>query len=127
MSNIPENLYYSQDHEWLRTEGDTAYLGVTDHAQSALGDIVFADGEPAGTELSAGDVAGVVESVKAASDIYTPVDGTVAEVNPALEETPEAINADPYGCWLVKLTLSDPGQLDALMDAAGYAAYLETL
>ena len=125
MSIIVEGLYYSRDHEWLRVDGDEAYLGITDHAQDALGDIVFSEGEPEGTALSVGAAAGVVESVKAASDVFTPVSGTVTEVNPALADTPEAINAEPYKTWIVKLSLSNKAELADLMDAKEYAKFCE--
>ncbi len=127
MAQILSGLYYSRDHEWLRVEGDIATLGITDYAQNALGDIVFADGEPVGSELSPGDTAGVVESVKAASDVYTPVSGTVTEINPTLENAPEQIGSDPYGCYLIKLRLSDPAELDELLDDKAYAAFCESL
>ena len=125
MSIIVEGLYYSKDHEWLRVDGDDAYLGITDHAQDALGDIVFSEGEPEGTVLSAGAAAGVVESVKAASDVFSPVSGTVAAVNPDLSDTPEAINAEPYKTWFVKISLSDKSELADLMDAKAYAQFCE--
>ncbi len=127
MSTIKQGLYYSREHEWLDVDGDTACLGITDYAQHSLGDIVFADGEPAGSELTPGDVAGVVESVKAASDIFTPVSGTIVAINAALADAPERINTAPYDCWVVKLTLTRPEELSTLMDAAGYEAFCATL
>jgi glycine cleavage system H protein len=127
MSEIRKGFYYSREHEWARVEGGEAYLGITDFAQTSLGDIVFADGEPVGSALSAGDVAGVIESVKAASDLYAPVSGVVRAINERLAETPEALNEEPYECWIVKLALSDPSELGALMDAEVYAAFCEGL
>jgi glycine cleavage system H protein len=118
--NIAEGLLYSKDHEWVRPEGDTAYVGVTDYAQHNLGDIVFVDLPAVGTVLSAGDVLGSVDSVKAASDIYTPVSGEVIKVNDELSDTPEKVNSDAYSSWIAVLKLSDPSELDGLMDAAAY-------
>jgi len=124
MSDIPGDLMYAKSHEWLRVEGDTAVVGISDHAQAALGDLVFVELPEVGAILSAGDACAVVESVKAASDVYTPAAGTVTEVNPALEGTPEIINTDAYGDgWMFKLQLD--GSADGLMDAAAYEAMLE--
>lgn len=120
MSVIPEGLYYSKEHEWVRVEGKDAYVGVTDHAQASLGDIVFAQGEPAGTAVKAGETVGTLESVKAASDVYAPVTGTVTQVNEALADAPEKVNSAPYESWLVKLSLADESELGGLMDAAAY-------
>ncbi len=127
MAEVRQGLKYSKDHDWVRAEGNVAYIGITDYAQSSLGDIVFADGEPADSVLSAGGEAGVVESVKAASDVCTPVSGTVLEVNPVILDDPAQINAAPYETWMVKLTLADKGELDALMDASDYEAYCGSL
>ncbi|MDR3207859.1 MAG: glycine cleavage system protein GcvH [Oscillospiraceae bacterium] len=127
MADVKAGLYYSSEHEWLRADDDAVYLGITDFAQSSLGDIVFVDGEPVGSQLSAGDVAGVIESVKAASDLYAPVSGVVLAINGRLAETPELLNEEPYACWIVKLTLSNPAELDGLMDAKAYAAFCEGL
>jgi glycine cleavage system H protein len=123
MSHIPADLQYIASHEWVRVEGDgTVTVGVTDHAQDALGDVVYVELPEVDVVLSAGDEAGVVESVKAASDIYTPLSGTVIAVNSALEDAPEQVNSDPYGDgWFFKLRLADPGELDELLDADGYA------
>ena len=108
--NVPEELQYTKSHEWVRTEGDTATLGITDYAQDELGDIVFVELPEEGTTFDAGDSFGTVESVKAVSDLYTPVGGEVVEVNQALSDNPEKINEDPYGDgWIVKLSVSDEG------------------
>lgn len=119
--NIPDNLKYSKDHEWLRLEGEYAYVGITDFAQSELGDIVFVEIETEGDDLNVEDVFGSVEAVKTVSDLFMPVSGTVVEVNPALADNPEAVNTDPYGSgWMVKIKLADLSQVDGLLDAAAY-------
>jgi glycine cleavage system H protein len=124
--NIPGGLLYTKDHEWLRVEGDVAALGVTDYAQDALGDVVYLELPAVGASFGAGDAIGVIESVKAASDIYTPVSGEVIEVNQPLAGDPKTVNADPYGAaWMIKLRLADPAELNGLMDAAAYAAYVK--
>ncbi|MEO6247341.1 MAG: glycine cleavage system protein GcvH [Sphingomicrobium sp.] len=121
-------LYFSKDHEWVRVEGVVATVGISDHAQAALGDIVFAEVPEAGKVLAKGDEAAVVESVKAASDVYAPVGGTVTEANPALGDDPAIVNRDPEGeGWFFKLTLSDPSELDGLMDEAAYRDWCKTL
>ncbi len=128
MSNVPSELKYLSSHEWVRLEadGETAVIGITDHAQELLGDVVFVELPEVGAELAAGDEAGVVESVKAASDIYAPVTGEVLEINEDLEDAPETINADAYNDgWFFKLKISDPAELDDLLDAEGYAASIE--
>ena len=126
MSNIPDNLKYTKSHEWVKDEGDgSVTVGITDHAQELLGDLVFVELPEVGAELSAGSECAVVESVKAASDVYSPVDGEVLAVNEDLADSPEAINEDPYGAWIFKLKLSDPAQLDGLLDAAAYAEAAE--
>lgn len=120
--------YYTQDHEWLRVEGDVATVGVTDYAQAQLGDVVFAEVPEPGRIVSKGGEAAVVESVKAASDVYSPVSGEVVEANPALSDDPALVNTDPQGeGWFFKLKLSDPSELDGLMDEAAYNAFLDTL
>lgn len=120
------SVYYSKEHEWVRVEGDTGTVGITDFAQGQLGDIVFVEVPEAGRIVTQGGDAAVVESVKAASDVYAPVTGEVIEGNAALAETPELVNSDPEGeGWFFKLKLSDPGQLDALMDAAAYKAFCD--
>jgi glycine cleavage system H protein len=114
---------YTEDHEWLTVEGDTAIVGITHHAQDALGDVVFVDLPEVGKAFAQKDVAGVVESVKAAADVYMPVSGTVTEVNEALRADPSLANSDPLGTgWFFKVKLSDPAQLDALLDATAYDA-----
>lgn len=124
MSN-PENLKYTKEHEWIRVEGDTAFVGVTDYAQSELGEIVFVEVETVGETLVAGDVFGTVEAVKTVSELFIPVDGEVLELNPELEDNPELVNNDPYGKgWMVKISVSDNLQLDALLSAAEYEALI---
>lgn len=121
--NFPENLKYTKDHEWVKVEGDVAVIGITEFAQGELGDIVFVDIQTQGETLGEHDVFGTVEAVKTVSDLYMPVSGEVIEVNPALENSPEKVNSDPYGeGWMVKVRLSDAGQADSLMSAADYAA-----
>jgi glycine cleavage system H protein len=121
-------LYFTKEHEWLRVEGSTATVGITDYAQHALGDVVFAEVPAAGTVLVKGKEAAVVESVKAASDVYSPVSGTVIEANAALEADPALVNTAPEGeGWFFKLTLSDASELDGLMDEAAYKAWVATL
>lgn len=120
--------YFTKDHEWIAVEGDEATVGITDYAQSQLGDITFVEVPAAGSAVGKGDSASVVDSVKAASDVYAPVSGTVTVANAALEEQPELVNTDPEGeGWLWKMTLSDPSELDALMDEAGYRAFVAEL
>ena len=122
------SLYFTKDHEWIRVEGDEATVGISNHAQEALGDIVFAEAPEAGRQLSKGADAAVVESVKAASDVYSPVSGEVIESNSAIADDPSVINSDPEGeGWFFKLRLSDPGELEGLMDEAAYRAWCETL
>ena len=122
------SLYFTKDHEWVRVAGDSATVGISDHAQAALGDIVFAEVPEAGRTLAKGDEAAVVESVKAASDVYAPVSGTVTEANAALGDDPALANREPEeGGWFFKLTLSDPSELDGLMDEPAYRAWCETL
>ena len=120
--------YYSKDHEWVAVEGDTATVGITDYAQGQLGDVVFVELPSAGTAVTAGKEAAVVESVKAASEVYAPVSGTVTEANSALEATPDLVNTSPEADgWFFKLTLSNPAELDGLLDEAAYKAFVETL
>jgi glycine cleavage system H protein len=122
MSNVPGELRYAKSHEWLRTEGDaTATVGITDYAQASLGDITYVQLPKVGSVLRQGAAFGVVESVKAASDVYAPVSGTVLAVNTALDSKPETLNGDPYGAgWIMKLKPADPAEDAALMDAAAY-------
>ena len=120
--------YFTDEHEWIDVDGSSATVGITDYAQSQLGDIVFVDTPDGGKKLSKGGDAAVVESVKAASDVYAPVSGTVTEGNPALAEDPALVNSDPEGeGWFFKITLEDPSELDGLMDAAAYQAFVATL
>lgn len=122
------SIYYTEDHEWIKVEGDSAAIGISPYAAKALGDVVFVELPDVGAEFGKGDEAAVVESVKAASEVYSPVTGTVTEVNAALEEAPETVNASPEGeGWFLKLTLSDASELDGLMDAAKYKAFCEDL
>ncbi|WP_148254063.1 glycine cleavage system protein GcvH [Aidingimonas lacisalsi] len=127
MSSIPSNLRYTDSHEWVLDNGDgTATLGVTDHAQEALGDVVFVELPDAGRELETGEEFGVIESVKAASDLYSPISGEILEVNESLEDTPEAINESPYqDGWIVKVKLTDSDQLGSLLDADAYTRIVE--
>lgn len=127
MSELPKELRYLETHEWVRHEGDgIVTIGITDHAQDSLGDVVFIELPEVGQVLDAGEEAGVVESVKAASDIYAPVSGEVIAINDMLEDEPEAINNSPYGDgWFFKIRLSDPTELDGLLDADGYRAVVE--
>jgi glycine cleavage system H protein len=119
--NFPENLRYTKDHEWVRLEGKTATIGVTDFAQSELGDIVYIEIETVGKSLPAEAVFGTVEAVKTVSDLFLPVAGTIDEINPVLANAPELVNSDPYGeGWMVKVTVNDPADFDGLMDAAAY-------
>lgn len=119
--NIPDNLKYSKDHEWVRLEGEFGYVGITDFAQSELGDIVFVEIETAGETFHKEEVFGSVEAVKTVSDLFMPVSGTIEEVNPALADNPEAVNTDPYGDgWMVKIKLTDASEVSALLDAAAY-------
>jgi glycine cleavage system H protein len=122
------SLYFTKEHEWIRVEGDTATVGISDHAQEALGDIVFAEVPEAGRTIGKGQEAAVVESVKAASDVYAPVSGEVIAANQAVADDPALINRDPEGeGWFFKLKLSDPGELDGLMDEAAYREWVKTL
>jgi glycine cleavage system H protein len=127
MSDIPGNLRYAKTHEWVRVEGDgTATVGITDHAQDAMGDLVYVQLPEVGEQKSAGDETGVVESVKAASDIYSPVDGEIIEVNSALDDTPELVNEDPYERgWLFRLRLNDAAQVDGLLTADQYQSQID--
>lgn len=120
MAKVIEGLYYSESHEYVKVEGEYGYIGITDYAQNALGNIVYVDMPDVDDEIEAGEEFGAVESVKAASDLMSPVSGTVVEVNSELEDTPELINQDAYGNWIVKVELSDKGELNGLMDAKAY-------
>jgi len=121
-------VYFTREHEWLRVEGDTATIGISNHAQEALGDIVFAEVPEAGRKVSKGQEAAVVESVKAASDVYAPVSGEVVEGNQALAADPSIVNSDPEGAgWFFKIRLDNPGELDGLMDEDAYREWIKTL
>ena len=125
MSKVIEGLYYSESHEFVRVEGDFGFVGITDYAQNALGTVVYVDMPDVDDEVEAGEEFGAVESTKAASDLISPVSGTVVEVNEALEDEPELINQDAFENWIIKVELSDKGDLDNLMDATVYAAFCE--
>ena len=125
MAKILEGLYYSESHEYVRVDGDFGYIGITDYAQHALGNVVYVDVPDVDDEVSAGEEFGAVESVKAASDLISPVTGVVIEVNEALEDQPELINSDAYENWIIKVEISDKSELDKLMDAKAYAAFCD--
>lgn len=125
MSKLIEGLKYSETHEWVKVEGDIATVGVTDFAQSEMGDITYVDMPEVDDEVSKDEEFGALESVKASSDLVCPVSGTVVENNAALEDAPELINQDPYENWIIKVKMSDPSELDALMDATAYKAMTE--
>ncbi len=121
MSNVPEDLHYSKDHEWFRIEGDMGTIGITDHAQNALGDVVYVELPKVGESFSAHEAFGSVESVKAVSEIFTPVSGEVIEVNESLQDESEKVNNDPYGDgWLIRIRMSNRGEVDSLLSAAEY-------
>jgi glycine cleavage system H protein len=127
MANVPEGLYYSKDHEWVKVEGDTGTVGITDHAQSSLGDVVYVELPKAGDAFSAHDTFGSVESVKAVSELFLPVAGEITEVNESLQDEPEKVNSDPYGDgWMVRVRLSNPGEVDGLLNAAEYEDYIKS-
>ena len=124
MSNIPEDLHYSKDHEWVRVEGDTGTVGITDHAQDSLGDVVFVELPRVGEKFEAHEAFGNVESVKAVSELFCPVSGEVVEMNEALQDEPEKVNTDPYGAgWMIRLRLNNASDVDRLMTAAEYEDY----
>lgn len=125
--NVPEELRYSSDHEWVRIEGNRVRIGITDYAQDALGDVVFVQIPDAGISVDQGATFSEVESTKSVSDIYAPVAGTIVEVNSSLSDAPESVNRDPYGDgWLVVIEVADPSQLESLLDAAGYRRLTES-
>ena len=125
--NIPENLKFTQDHEWIRAEGEIAYTGITEFAQGELGDIVFIEIETLGENLGKGDIFGTVEAVKTVSDLFMPVSGEVIEVNEALTSAPEQVNKDPYGKgWMIKIKVKDPSELDDLLSPGDYQKMLES-
>ncbi|MCH4148243.1 MAG: glycine cleavage system protein GcvH [Prevotella sp.] len=123
MAKVIEDLYYSESHEFVKVEGDFGYVGITDYAQHELGNVVYVDLPDVDDEVSAGEEFGAVESVKAASDLISPVSGTVVETNEALEDKPELINEDAFANWIIKVQLSDKSELDSLMDAAAYTEF----
>lgn len=125
MSKVIEGLRYSEDHEWVKVEGNVAVIGISDFAQKELGDITYADLPEVDDEVAAGEEFGALESVKASSELLAPVSGKVVEVNPDLEDAPEKINEDAYEAWIIKVEMSDPAQVEALMDAEAYKAYSE--
>ena len=125
MAKVIEGLFYSESHEYVKIEGEYGYIGITDYAQNALGNVVYVDMPEVDDEVEAGEEFGAVESVKAASDLISPVSGTVVEVNEALDDAPELINQDAYANWIIKVELSDKSELDDLMDAAVYQAFCE--
>ena len=125
MANIQENLHYSKDHEWVAVDGDVATIGITDYAQHQMGDVVYVELPKVGDSLESHEAFGSVESVKAVSEIFTPIAGEVVEVNDGLNDTPEIVNSDPYGeAWLIKLKMKNQGEADAMLSAAEYEEYL---
>ena len=125
MAKTIEGLYYSESHEWLKVEGEYGYVGITDHAQQAMGNIVYVDMPDEDDEVVKDEEFGAVESVKAASDLYSPVSGTVVEKNAALDDDPGLLNQDPYANWIIKVRMSDPAETGSLMDSAAYGEFLE--
>lgn len=123
MAKVLEGLYYSESHEYVKVEGDFGFIGITDYAQNALGNVVYVDMPEVDDEVTAGEEFGAVESVKAASDLMSPVSGTVVEINEALEDQPELVNEDPYANWIIKVEMSDKAELDNLMDAKAYEEF----
>lgn len=127
MSNIPENLRYSKDHEWVSVDGEVASIGITDYAQQSLGDVVYIDMPRVGDKLAAHEAFGSVESVKAVSEVFIPIAGEIVEVNESLNETPEKVNSDPYGeAWFVKIKMDNPLEADALLSGVEYEEYLNS-
>ncbi len=127
MANVPENLHYSKDHEWLRVEDGVGIIGITDHAQNALGDVVYVELPKVGDSFEAHEPFGSVESVKAVSELFTPAAGEVVEVNETLQDAPERVNTDPYGdAWMIRLRLKNAGDVDSLLSAAEYEDYLKS-
>ena len=123
--NIPAQLKYTTDHEWVRIEGDMAFIGITDYAQGELGEIVYVDVPTEGETVAAGEVFGSIEAVKTVADLLMPVEGEVVELNAALEDQPELVNNDPYGeGWIIKVKMADPAKVETLMDAAAYSSFL---
>jgi glycine cleavage system H protein len=124
MANVPEDLHYSKDHEWLRVEGDVAIVGITDYAQNSLGDVVYVELPKPGEKFEAHESFGSVESVKAVSEIFTPISGEVLEVNESLQDEPEKVNSDPYGAgWMIRMRMSNAGEVDSLLSAIEYEEF----
>jgi glycine cleavage system H protein len=127
MSNVPENLHYSKDHEWVKVEDGLGTVGITDHAQEALGDVVYVELPKVGETFAAHETFGSVESVKAVSELFIPVGCEVVEVNETLQDEPEKVNTDPYGAgWMIRIRLAEPGEVDSLLSSAEYEDYLKT-
>ena len=126
MSNVPDHLRYATSHEWIKVENGVGTVGVSDHAQHELSDVVYVDLPKVGVQATAGSAIAVIESVKAASDIYAPVSGEIVEINGELTAKPELVNSDPYGAWLFRVRLSNPGEIDSLKDAASYRTQIES-
>jgi glycine cleavage system H protein len=121
MANVPEDLHYSKDHEWVRVDGDQAIIGITDYAQNSLGDVVYVELPKADEEFAANEPFGSVESVKAVSEVFTPITGVVASINESLADEPETVNSDPYGAgWMIRVRMSNPSEVDSLLTAAEY-------
>ena len=121
MANVPEDLHYSKDHEWVRVDGGEAIIGITDYAQNSLGDVVYVELPKSGDEFAANEAFGSVESVKAVSEVFTPVAGTVTSINESLADEPETVNSDPYGKgWMIRIKMKNPGEVDSLLTAAEY-------
>ena len=121
MANVPEDLHYSKDHEWVRVEGDTAIVGITDYAQDSLGDVVYVELPKVGDQFAANESFGSVESVKAVSEVFSPVSGEISAINESLSDEPEKVNEDPYGNgWMIRVKMSSPGEVDSLLSAAEY-------
>ena len=121
MANVPEDLHYSKDHEWVRVDGDQAIIGITDYAQNSLGDVVYVELPKANEEFAANEPFGSVESVKAVSEVFTPVTGVIASINESLADEPETVNSDPYGAgWMIRVRMSNPSEVDSLLTAAEY-------
>ena len=126
MANVPEDLQYSKDHEWIKVDGDIGTIGITDHAQNSLGDVVYVELPKVGESFTAHEAFGSVESVKAVSEIFTPVSGVVTEVNESLQDEPEKVNNDPYGAaWMIRMRMESPGEVDSLLNAAEYEDFTE--
>lgn len=127
MVNVPENLHYSKDHEWIKVEGDVGIIGITDHAQHSLGDVVYVELPKVGETFEASEAFGSVESVKAVSEVFSPVSGKITEINELLRDEPEKINSDPYGdAWMVRIQVSNKSELDAMLSAAEYEDYIKS-